>query len=363
MRIAVVGAGAVGCMLGANLSARGHQVTLVGRPQQVEAIAADGLTVTQSDGSAHRVWLHATTRLEEQPELVLLTVKTQDVTQACQAIKPVVSHVPVVTLQNGVRADALAAEVLGREAIVGGVVMAAVDYLQPGQISVLFPGWLIIGDSFDPVPGRARAVADVLGGALPAYVTTNLAGTRWSKLVSNLNNALCAATGLPLPQLARARAGRITSVRLMREGARVARAAGIHLDHGLYGLSLQALRRDRSSTLIAPLQAFMSTALLWLPETTAEVVVGAASRTRLGQIPLRGSTWQSIARNKPSEIDYLNGEIVKMGQRYGVPTPYNAHIVALVRQVERTHHFSPIEGLLPLQSSEAAPASVTAGSR
>jgi 2-dehydropantoate 2-reductase len=228
---------------------------------------------------------------------------------------------------------------------------------------VLFPGWLIVGEPFDPIPGRARAIADVLGEALPTYVTTNLVGTRWSKLVSNLNNALCAATGLPLPELARACAGRIASVRLMREGALVARAAGIRLDHGLYGLSWHALLRDRSTALIAPLQAFMSTALLRLPESAATAVVGAASRSRLGQIPLRGSTWQSIARGRPSEIDYLNGEIVRMGQRYGVPTPYNAHLVALVHEVERTHHYSPVEGLIPSPPREAAPSKATAGTQ
>jgi 2-dehydropantoate 2-reductase len=363
MHIAVVGSGAIGCMFGAKLSARGHQITLVGRPDQVDAIASEGLVVTEPDGSKRRVWLRATTQLAEQPELVLLTVKTQDVTQACEAIEPLVNHVPVVTVQNGVRADALAADVLGREAVVGGVVMAAVDYLQPGHISVLFPGWVIVGEPFDPIPGRARAIADVLGEALPTYVTTNLVGTRWSKLISNLNNALCAATGLPLPELAHSRAGRMASVRLMREGALVARAAGIRLDHGLYGLSWRALLRDRSTALIAPLQAFMSTALLRLPESAATAVVGAASRSRLGQIPLRGSTWQSIARHRPSEIDYLNGEIVRMGQRYGVSTPYNAHIVALVHLAERTHHYSPVEGLNPSPLREAAPSKATAGTQ
>lgn len=363
MRIAVVGAGAIGCMLGARLAAQGHQITLIGRQEQADAINTAGLTLTEPDGSERIVWLRAATELREPPELALLTVKTQDVTAACQAIAPHVAGVPVVALQNGVRGDALAAAVLGRETVLGGVVMAAADYLQPGHVSIRFPGWMIVGEPFRPVPGRARAVAGVLGAALPTYVTSNLAGMRWSKLVSNLNNALCAATGLPLPELARTLVGRAASVRLMREGARVARAAGIHLDHGLYGLSWGAIRRDRTSALLAPLQAFMSTALLWLPESAAEAVVGAASRSRLGRIPLRGSTWQSIARGRPSEIDYLNGEIVQTGRRVGVPTPYNTHIVTLVRAVEQTHRYVRPDDLIPRDwdSSEPATAPAAAG--
>jgi 2-dehydropantoate 2-reductase len=226
---------------------------------------------------------------------------------------------------------------------------------------VLFPGWLIVGEPFNPVPGRARAVAEALGDALPTYLTANLTGTRWSKLISNLNNALCAATGLPLPELVRTPAGRVASVHLMREGARVAQAAGVRLDHGLYGLSWTALRRDRNTALIAPLQAFMSTALLRLPQQAAEAVVGAASRSRLGRIPLRGSTWQSIARRRPSEIDYLNGEIVRVGEQWGVPTPFNSHIVRLVREVERTQRYSRPEDLIPSDSDAPETTAVTAG--
>jgi 2-dehydropantoate 2-reductase len=363
MRIAVIGAGAIGCMLGAKLTARGHQIVLVGRPEQVEAITRQGLTVTEPGGAERRVWLPAATRMDEQPELVLLTVKSQDVTAACREIAPFVRHVPVVTLQNGVRADELAAAVLGREFVVGGVVMAAVDYLRPGHVTVLFPGWLIVGEPFDPMPGRARAIADVLGDALPTYVTTNMFGTRWSKLISNLNNALCAATDLPLPEIAHTRAGRTASAQLMREGARVARAAGIHLDHGLYGLSWQGLRHSRDTALIAPLQALMSSVLLRLPEGGAQAVVGAAGRSRLGRIPLRGSTWQSIARSKPSEIDYLNGEVVKLGQQYGVPTPYNKRVVALVREVEQTHQFASLDALNPSSAREDAPFKTAAGMR
>ncbi|HTD79833.1 MAG TPA: 2-dehydropantoate 2-reductase, partial [Chloroflexota bacterium] len=125
MRVAVVGAGAIGCFLGARLSEKGHEITLVGRPDQVDAIGESGLLLTDPRGDARRYHLSTVRSLAERPDLVLLTVKTQDVAQACHDIGPYVAGVPVVAMQNGIQGDHLAAEVLGREAVVGAVVMCA----------------------------------------------------------------------------------------------------------------------------------------------------------------------------------------------------------------------------------------------
>jgi hypothetical protein len=145
----------------------------------------------------------------------------------------------------------------------------------------------------------------------------------------------------------------------MKEGATVAHAAGVRLDHGLYGLTPRALRQDPNAALIALLQATMTAMLALLPERAAERVIAAAGRSRLGNLPVRGSTWQSIVRGRPSEIDYLNGEIVRRGRRLGIPTPFNSHIVDVVHEVERSHTFRRVEELLPpgaSQRADAAPA-------
>lgn len=347
MRIAIAGAGAIGCALAGPLSARGHVITLVGRPEQVEAIQRDGLTLVDPQGVRRVYRLDATTALATRPDLVLLTVKTQDVTMACADLLPLAAGVPVVAMQNGVRGDQLAADVLGREAVLGAVVMSAASYLRPGEVTVQFPGWLIVGEPFGPVGARTREVAQVLRGALPTYVTHHLMRVRWSKLISNLNNALCAATGLALPDLLHQRAGPLLSLRVMREACTVARAAGIRLDHGLYGLSPRALMRDPSAALIALLQSGMTSVLTALPERAAVAVLRAAGRSRLSRLPIRGSTWQSIERGRPSEMDYLNGEIVRLGRACGIATPYNAHLAAVVRSVAATHQFVALDMLQP----------------
>src|SRR5919199_664555 len=188
MRVAVVGAGAIGCFLAARLSEGGHAITLVGRPEQADAINAGGLLLTDprrgvarsagwsggfaarpaaAFGRVRRYRLRAVRSLSERPDLVLLTVKTQDVVQACHDIRPFVMGVPVVAMQNGIQGDHLAAEVLGREAVVGAVVMCAASYLHPGEVTVQFPGWLIVGEPFGAAGARTRGRGPGPGGAAP----------------------------------------------------------------------------------------------------------------------------------------------------------------------------------------------------
>jgi 2-dehydropantoate 2-reductase len=353
MQIAIIGAGAIGGYLAVRLR-HTHDVLLVGRAEQVEAISREGLALVHPDGTRERLALRAATALHERPDMVLLTVKTQDVEAACRDIAPYVTGVPVVAMQNGVRADELAAGVLGREAVAGAVVMCATSYLRPGEISVQFPGWLIVGEPFGPPRERTREIVQALRAGLPVYLTRHLERTRWSKLIYNLMNGVSAATGLTQPELVRLPAGALVSVRTLREGYRVARAAGVRLDHGFYGLSPRALRQSPQSALVALLQTSLTSLLAVAPEGVSRQVLQAASRSRLNQLAIRGSTWQSIERGRPSEIDYLNGEIVRMGKQLGVPTPYNERIVECVHAAERTHHFATVDDLVP--SATAWPA-------
>ncbi len=184
MRIAIVGAGAIGCYLGARLARRGHAVLAQGRPEQVAALQTQGLALRFADGRVARQPLRATTDLRAEadfaPEVILLTVKTQDVAEACAALASFAPDAPIVTLQNGVRADEIAAEVVGRGRIVGGVVMSAIAYLRPGEIEVQFPGWLTLGEPWGRPSARVRALRTVLNNATPTFITANLAGVRWA---------------------------------------------------------------------------------------------------------------------------------------------------------------------------------------
>lgn len=361
MRIAIIGAGAIGCFLAARLNDAGHTITLVARGEQLDVLRRDGLLLIERDGERRRYALDVRDRLDAEPDLALLTVKTQDVADACQALAPSVRRAPVVAMQNGLEGDRIAAGILGREAVMGAVVMCATSFLRPGEVSVQFAGWLIVGEPFGSVRPRTRQVAAALSDGLPTYLSRHIERTRWSKLIYNLNNGLSAATGLTLPEIARTELGTLLSVRLMREGYQVARAAGAHLDHGLYGLSPAALRRDPNASLVALLQSTMTVLVSAAPEALGVRVLGAASRSRLNSIAVRGSTFQSIQRGKTSEIEHLNGYVARVGRQLGVPTPYNARVVEVVHDVERSHSFRGIDNLIPSGDSGQTHATVVGG--
>lgn len=350
MRIAVLGAGAVGCYLAARLSTRGHGVTLIGREAQADAIRrAGGIALIEADGSERRYPVAAATDLTGPIDLLLLAVKTQDLARACEEVRVRgrLEGAPAVTLQNGVRADGIAADVLGAERILGAVVVSALTSLEPGRVTVHLPGWLVLGEPFGPPTLRTHAIHAVLQDAVTTYLTGDLRAARWSKLLVNLTNAITGATGLTLPEIAREPLGRRLSLRAQREGYAVGRASGERLDRAWYGLRPAALMSRADASLLALLQAAMPLLITRVPEPLADRILERAGTTRLGGIPFRGSTWQSLARGRPTEVEYLNGEIVRRGAELGIPVPFNARLVEAVEQVERTGTFLPLDALWP----------------
>ena len=327
MQVVVFGAGAVGSLIGARLHEAGVNVRLVARPAQVAAIEADGLRI-EAGREVRLVKIPARERLDGAADVVLLTVKSQDVLAASREIARASLDATVVTMQNGVRADAEAASVLGRDRVVGCVLYLSASYLRPGVVQPA--GWrgsLVVGAPFPESRDRVDAVRTLLAGALPTSVVADLAPARWTKLIANLSNAIPAATGLPLSQAFRdARLNRL-AIAAMREGARVALASGHPLEAG---------RRGRNFRLLAV-----------LPRPLAFFLF---RRRLVGQFPpdsrFGGSTLQSLQRGSSSELDYLNGEIVRAGADAGRATPINTALLNRGQSVFRTRHSLSAEELV-----------------
>lgn len=290
MKVAVMGAGAVGCFFGALLQKAGHQVVLIGRPALVEAVRAQGLRL-QMAGRDEYLPLAADTRPDavQGAELVLFCVKSGDTEDAGAAIAPFLSpSCFVLSLQNGVgNAERLAA-VLGRETVAAAVYVAT-EMAGPGHVLHHGRGELVIGPS-----AASEAMARKLDEAgIPTEVSARVNDALWAKLVVNCAyNALSAITQLPYGQLVQSE-GIVASMRdVFDECAAVARAASVALP-----------------------------ASLW------DDVLGIA-RSMPGQ---RSSTAQDVARGKPSEIDFINGLVVREGARLGVATPVNRVLHGLVK--------------------------------
>lgn len=326
MKIAVVGAGAIGSLVGGLLAERGEDVTLIGRGEHIRTIQREGLRLDGVRGN-RIVRVKAQEGLNERPDLVIFATKTQDLAEACRDVAPIIGESPVITMQNGVRCDEISRRFFAPEQIVGCVVFSMASFLEPGRVESQVRGWLTIGDPFVSDPSRLRKVQATLEKAIPVHISRDIAATRWTKLIGNLNNALPAITGLPLQEIYASKSASRLPLRLMREGMETLSAAGIRTDRSLYSAAMR-------------LGAHLS-------EPSLVNLFRTLARTRLGKIPMLGSTWQSVVRGSATEIDYLNGEILALGNRVGRPTPYNAHMVQLVHEVEKSGEFRQLEELWP----------------
>jgi len=198
-RIAVMGAGGVGCYYGAMLARAGHEVALVGRAQHVEAVRHAGLRL-ETKAFDERVKVEASTGAEavRGAKLVLFSVKSPDTEAAGRAMAPYLERdAAILSLQNGVdNAERLAAA-LGRE-VIPAVVYVAVEMAGPGHVRHHGRGELVIGRA-----PQSAAIASTFGAAgVAVEVSDNVMGALWSKLIVNCAyNALSAITQLPYGKL------------------------------------------------------------------------------------------------------------------------------------------------------------------
>jgi len=321
-KIVVIGAGAVGSLLGGLLARAGEDVTLIARQAHAEAIRAAGLRITGVLGD-FAVRVNAAEALDFRPDLVLLAAKTQDVEAACRLAGPFIQAAPVLTLQNGVRSHEIAASLLPRANILSGVVMFNVQFLKPGEIVYARAGSLVIGEAFGENGQRVRDLQARLNRAVPTKISDDIHGAHWTKLlVNNVANGLEAMTGLPVRECLRYPGLRSIGTLALKEG-------------------YQAI--ERSGLRLAPLPGVPAPALMLIIRSPLPVAAWVLSRS-MGSLKTLSSTLQSLRRGRPTEIDYLNGEIVRLGNQIGMATPYNSTVVAVVQEVERRGQFrSPDE--------------------
>jgi 2-dehydropantoate 2-reductase len=299
IRVAVLGAGAVGCFFGGMLARAGHEVTLIGRPVHVDAFRKTGLHFEALKFNEHVV-VHASTEAGavRGARLVLFCVKSTDTEEAAGQIAPFLDAGSiVVNLQNGVdNTERIQARIAC--AVVPAAVYVATEMAGPGHLKHHGRGDLVIGALGGNV--RADTLAQVKqwfeAAGVPIVISDNVAGELWAKLVANCAyNALSAITQLPYGTMIGGAGIRDTMRDVVEETLAVAKASGVQM-------APDALARTYKIADAMPKQ-FSSTA-------------------------------QDLARGKPTEIDHLNGFVVRRGEALGVPTPANRALHALVKLIE-----------------------------
>ena len=297
-RIAVVGAGAVGCYYGAMLARAGAPVTLVGRARHVDAIRRDGL-VLEMHGKREHVRAEASTdpAAVAGARLVLVCVKSGDTEAAALSLAPYVTpETIVVSLQNGVDNPARMRPLVAAE-VLGCVVYVGSEMAGPGHVRHRGRGELVIGGRAGADAAAREAAATFERAGVACTVSDNIDGELWTKLIVNCAyNALSALTRLPYGTMVASPWSQQVMPQVVDEAVAVAQADGVRVDtDGLL---------DR---------------------------VLAIARTMPGQI---SSTAQDINAGKASEIDALNGYVARRGEALRVPVPVNRTLHALVKLLE-----------------------------
>ena len=294
MKVAVMGAGAVGCYYGAMLARAGHAVVLIGRPSHVEAVRANGLRL-ETKAFDEQVRLEASTEAGavQGADLVLFCVKSTDTESAAAQIQPhLAPGALVLTLQNGVDNDARVRAALPSHDVAAAVVYVATEMAGPGHVKHHGRGELVIAPS-----RRSEEVAQALIAAgVPTQISDNVRGALWAKLVLNCAyNALSAVSQLPYGELVQGTGVTDVIRDVVAECLAVAKAEGVVIPGD----------------------------------------VDAAVRGIAQSMPSQySSTAQDLARGKRSEIDHLNGLVVRRGEALGVPTPANRVLFVMVKLLE-----------------------------
>lgn len=319
MRVAVLGAGAIGGTIAALLARAGHEVDVTARGENLAALRSGGLRLDGAWG-AFTATVAASERLVRTPDLAFVTTKVQDAEASMAGSAAFLAGIPVVIVQNGMRSIETAERVLPQSQIVGALALYAASYVEPGQVRVTTAGQTYLGTPNPASRDAAVRAVEVLGGVMPVTATDNFTGAQWTKLIVNQINALPAITGMSAQAVISNRSLRLLLTRSMREAVLAAIASGVRFG-SMQGLTDRALRLFARS----PLRVGQL-----LPQVM---------KWRMGATPNPGSTLQSIRHGQSTEIDYLNGAVVEAGEGAGVPTPVNLALVELVHEVETDSRF------------------------
>jgi 2-dehydropantoate 2-reductase len=315
MKIAVLGAGSIGVYVGAALLASGSDVVLIGRARMAETIARHGVSLSDLNGRRTALASDQVPYTQDPAalalaDLILVTVKSADTDAAAQAIR---QHAHpkalVLSLQNGIgNAETLRARVPGQP-VLAAMVPFNVVQMPEGRLHRGTEGELAVEAS--PLLARWRHAFQA--AHLPLVTHADFVAVQWGKLLLNLNNPVNALSGLPLKTELSQRAYRRCLALLIQEALSVLRAAGI-----------QPAKVARVGPRILPL-------LLSLPDALFTRVAAAMLRI---DPQARSSMWEDLQAGRRTEVDYLNGAVVKLAQSLGMDAPANQRIVALMRLAE-----------------------------
>jgi 2-dehydropantoate 2-reductase len=300
VKIVILGAGALGSLVGALLARAGHDVTLIARHAHVEAVNRDGLRVSGLTEAVTHPRAVTDASSAPVPDVLVVTVKAYETLPALKGARNLLGPATrVVTLQNGLGNLEIVESVAAEGQAVGGATTIGATFMEAGHVRHAGHGYLKLGSPTGNAEAVDAVAAPFRDAGLDPEVTDNIHGEVWAKVVVNAGiNPLTAITGLPNGALLETPALFEVLVRACEEAVDVAKAVGVQLPDE--DLVLRARR---------------------VAELTAEN---------------KSSMLQDVERGRRTEIDAISGAIWQRGLSRAVDTPVNMTLTALVKGIERT---------------------------
>ncbi|MBI4845172.1 MAG: 2-dehydropantoate 2-reductase [Candidatus Omnitrophica bacterium] len=302
MRIAIIGAGAMGCLLAGSFVKKKHsEVWLLDNDaKRTKKIQESGISVTGISGNFN-VKVNITNRSRDISvcDLIIVCVKSYDTESAVKSIEPLLGEdTSVLTLQNGLGNIEMIAEICGREKVIGGVTGHGATLLSEGSIYHAGKGDTVLGRIDGRLTVAMREIRDVFNrSGFCAKLSKDIYGAIWSKLIINIGiNALSAITRLPNESLIEYQQTREIMSMAVAEAVRVAKKNRIKL---LYDDAIQKV----------------------------ESVCRATEKNL-------SSMLQDVLKKKKTEIDYINGAIIRQAKSLNIPVPANMILANLVKAIE-----------------------------
>lgn len=314
MKIAVLGAGSLGCALGGVLAEHGNEVILVNRNANFcAAVNSKGLTLVDGGvaGTPRTVLVQAIQDVASQPDqtipfdLIIVLVKSKDTESVVRSALPWVSENTVVmSLQNGLGHEDIIASIVGKERVLAGKTYCGGLMTAPGVVTIGIKNKeTIIGELDGQFTKRAAVIGKVLSDAgLLTTVSDNIVGAMWDKILVNVaTGAITGITRLVYGLMYQVPELEATACAAVLEAMQVAKAKGIKLS-------------------ITEPKAAWDKAGKGLP------------------FEFKASMLQTLEKNSVTEIDYINGAVVRAGKLMGIPTPVNETLVACIKGLEKGLH-------------------------
>jgi 2-dehydropantoate 2-reductase len=314
MRFVICGAGAIGGVIGGQLAKAGKDVIFIEKLQDHgDALRQNGLQLRGVHGN-HTLRIPVVTQASEiefrPDDAIFLAVKSFHSDAACQELRQATSlELPIFCSQNGVRNEETAAHYF--QNVNGVMVLIGAKRLKPGVVVQTGNGPVGVGTFPEGLSQAAKDVAAALDETdLPVYTTDQVAKHKWNKMLINLNNASMGLTGFASQEARADATARLWLADVYEEGASVIQAAGIEYE-GPPGMGpIEERIRELRDLNFDP----------GVPEED--------------ELKGRASLWQDLYHQRGEvEADYFNGEIVRLGRQYNVPTPYSSLLVDLIKDM------------------------------